>query len=807
MRAQFLPLLRSVLASASIFLVVLVWPVCASADEAVAPSAAYQLEVSINGQPTGLIASFTDTGDGRFSSPASELRQLGIAVPAEVRDEELIPLSSFRGLSYVYDEQKQTIAIETGDENRVRAAYDARGESSTTVVTPSDFGAVVNYDIFSTVSSADGFSDFSTDSFSGVNTTLDARITTPIGLFNQTAIVGSTLAGETDALRLESTYTFSDDENMVRWRGGDFISGGTAWSRPIRMGGAQAQRAFSMRPDLVTTPLPVASGSAAVPSTVDVYVNGIKAFSKDVAAGPYQIQNIPAISGSGTAQVVTRDASGKETIQSLAFYTSPQLLKPGLYDFSVESGLPRRNYGIESNDYGDGIIGMATLRAGITDWLTAETHAEGGEGLTNGGAGVVANVFDRGIVSGAASYSSSGKGQGYQLYGSASTRLGPVSIGVRSQHSFEEYDDLASLTATAFDGSSTIQRFATGGIAGGFFNYAPPRAVDSITISTPLIFDRSTISATYLRYETEDRETSQLVTATYTRPLVNNANLFATGFTDLDDTRSSGFYLGINMPLDNDISLAAGVARQNGGYGANIDASKQLGQEAGSWGWRLRDHEGEGGTRSAGLSYRAAAARAEVAAYQDGGGVRATGEVEGAVAVIGGDVYASNRIDDSFAVVDAHAPDVKVQRENLLVGQTNEDGKILVPNLVSYQKNRIAIDPLDLPMNTEMDTASHYVTPGYRSGLYVDFNVKAASANAIVILKDANGAFLQPGTEAKLEGSDEPILIGYDGQAFVKDLKAVNILHVTNGSQSCIVQFTYEPNSQTQPVLGPETCQ
>ncbi len=110
-------------------------------------------------------------------------------------------------------------------------------------------------------------------------------------------------------------------------------------------------------------------------------------------------------------------------------------------------------------------------------------------------------------------------------------------------------------------------------------------------------------------------------------------------------------------------------------------------------------------------------------------------------------------------------------------------------------------------MNTEMDTASHYVTPGYKSGLYVDFNVKAASPSALVILKDANGAFLQPGTEAKLEGSDEPILIGYDGQAFIKDLKAVNILHVTNGSQSCTVQFTYEAKGQAQPTLGPEVCQ
>ncbi|NEV03151.1 hypothetical protein, partial [Bradyrhizobium uaiense] len=41
-------------------------------------------------------------------------------------------------------------------------------------------------------------------------------------------------------------------------------------------GGLQAQRDFALRPDLITAPLATIGGSAAVPSTVDVYVNNIK---------------------------------------------------------------------------------------------------------------------------------------------------------------------------------------------------------------------------------------------------------------------------------------------------------------------------------------------------------------------------------------------------------------------------------------------------------------------------------------------------------------------------------------------------
>jgi outer membrane usher protein len=40
-----------------------------------------------------------------------------------------------------------------------------------------------------------------------------------------------------------------------------------------------------MRPDLVTFPLPIVSGTAAVPSTVDVLVNGTRVLSSQAQPG------------------------------------------------------------------------------------------------------------------------------------------------------------------------------------------------------------------------------------------------------------------------------------------------------------------------------------------------------------------------------------------------------------------------------------------------------------------------------------------------------------------------------------------
>ena len=214
---------------------------------------------------------------------------------------------------------------------------------------------------------------------------------------------------------------------MISYGAGDIINGGLAWSRPIRMGGLQSQSNFSLRPDLITTPLPTLGGSAAVPSTVDVYVNNIKTFSQDVGTGPFSVSNVPLISGAGNAELVIRDSAGHETRSSSPFYASASLLAPGLSSWSVEAGLPRLSYGSTSDAYIESPLGSATLRRGICDGLTMEAHAEGGAGVANGGVGAVIKTGTIGVAAAAISGSSSA-GVGSQTYISYETRLLGIDI-------------------------------------------------------------------------------------------------------------------------------------------------------------------------------------------------------------------------------------------------------------------------------------------------------------------------------------------------------------------------------------------
>ena len=84
-----------------------------------------------------------------------------------------------------------------------------------------------------------------------------------------------------------------------------------SWAEAVRFGGIQFGTNYGIRPDLVTTPLLAATGTAVVPSTVDVFVNGKAVGSTEVPAGPFIVNQVPALNGSGDVSIVVRNALGQ----------------------------------------------------------------------------------------------------------------------------------------------------------------------------------------------------------------------------------------------------------------------------------------------------------------------------------------------------------------------------------------------------------------------------------------------------------------------------------------------------------------
>jgi outer membrane usher protein len=66
-------------------------------------------------------------------------------------------------------------------------------------------------------------------------------------------------------VRYDTTLLFTNEDDAMSWSVGDVISDALSWSSSVRMGGISVGRDFSLRPDLVTWPLPEFAGKRRYP--------------------------------------------------------------------------------------------------------------------------------------------------------------------------------------------------------------------------------------------------------------------------------------------------------------------------------------------------------------------------------------------------------------------------------------------------------------------------------------------------------------------------------------------------------------
>ncbi|ESY67541.1 fimbrial biogenesis outer membrane usher protein [Mesorhizobium sp. LNHC232B00] len=766
-----------------------------------------QLEVFINGAATNQIAAF-ESFDGRHLGAApDELRALGLDLGKQARPRgAIVMLDTVRGLGYRYEEREQRIFLTINGGLRGMISYDAAPGREASPDVRAGFGGVLNYNLFAASRQEPDASGFA---FSGASTTLDARAFSPVGTFGQSAILRLEDNGRADALRLDTAYTYSDPATLTTYQAGDAISGGFAWTRPIRIGGLQARRDFGLRTDLITQPLVSASGSAAVPSTVDVYVNELKTYSHPVDTGPFQITDIPVTTGGGQAVIVLRDAAGRETRTSVPFYASPNLLRPGLFDFSLEAGLPRLGYATTSDAYAvNQPVLSASLRKGIFDWLTLEAHAEASSGLLNGGLGIVTRTGSLGVASFAVAGSHGAAGGGLQSYASYEIRIGTLSVNASSQMTFGSYDDLASVSDRLQDGGTSGQAFFRllsfdPMAVGASTRSRPPKMVNSISFGTPLPFDSGSISASYIDLTPASGEGSRILTASYSRALPFGY-LNATAFAALGGRRNAGLFAGLSIPIGGNVMASTAISADKHGVDVIADVSKPLGEDPGSLGWRTSFSQDGSAEGSAAVSYRSSHGHAEAGVGRSISGTAATAQFDGAIATMGSGIFLTDRVDDSFAVVETGLPGVGVLFENRPAGVTDAKGRLLVPSLRSYQRNKIAIDTTNLPVDADVTTTQDIIAPADRAGVRVDFRVRTDVSAAVLVLSGPDGQPLEVGSHGTINGTQD-FVIGYDGRAYVKALARSNTVVSQTAKGSCRASFGYMTKANEQVVI-PVVC-
>jgi outer membrane usher protein len=776
-----------------------------------------ELDVVVNGHPIGQLGEFRDR-DGKLSATRTELDSLGFRLPpADLAKSPTaeIPLASLPGISYRVDERTQTVLILATDQAlKPVLLQPGSGTNLDDIPVRSGLGADLNYEMVGTFSNGQ----------SNAEALLDGHVFSPWGLLSASGIAAAGAAsGLPPFVRLDSTYSYTDVATMREYAAGDFINGGLDWSRPIRMGGIQIASDFSVRPDLVTFPVPTIAGQVAVPSSVDVLVNGVQLLSQNVPSGPFQINQLPVVTGTGDVSVITRNSAGQQTTETLPFYSSTLLLKPGLSSYSAEAGAVRLNYGLESDDY-QAPAASLTYRYGMSDWLTVEGHAEGtsgseemggysaGSGAMGGGGGAF-TIGHFGVASLDAAFSEFGGRHG-GLLAASFQRMSPLwSVSGSVQVASKDFADVAAAYGQpmpTFLGRAsvglTLPHLGSLGLAFVEVQQPTTNAVnDDPYATTPTVGSSFSLSPVSLVPEPH----VSLLSASYSRSVLDGrAFAYATAFDDLSSANSAGVMLGLTIPFGDRGSVSAGIGGGDNSSDETLQATEAA-NTVGDFGYQVLQGAGGQSQQLVSGSYKSPWGLINAAANRIDGQTAYRGEVQGSLALADDNLFAANTITDSFAVVDTdQTKGIEVLQENRPIGKTGPSGLMLVPDLVSFDVNHLGIDPNDVPLDAQMGTTTQWVRPQNHSGVVVHFPIHL-SHGALLRLVDGKGRFIPVGSSGHLvfPSLGQELAIGYDGEAFVTGLGPRNRFLVTlpDGGQ-CAASFSYKPKTGFLPQIGPIPC-
>lgn len=601
-------------------------------------------------------------------------------------------------------------------------------------------------------------------------------------------------------MRYDTTWRFDDEKSIYTVELGDIYSlNKNSWASSVRMGGIQIRKNYSIRPDLITYPLPQFKGEVGLPSTVDLFINGLKNSTDQLQPGPFLITNVPFINGRGEAVIVTKDAVGRQISTTVPFYVSGDLLKKGMLDYSVSLGTLRENYGLKNFDYGD-LVGSIDARYGLGNWLTGEFHLEGNDKTWNTGVGAVFKLYNYGVLNTSYTQSfieespfadKSDKDKGHQFTVGYQYQQNHFGFNVSHTKRSESFSNLATyyssdLSSTKSSENTNANIFISGRNSGtfglGYFNIKR----DNFT-STELL---------------------SLSWAPVLPKFMYGASVSLSANQDLNDKSWSGA-LQMTFPLGQTPSrMSAGHQYQeNGASSTYLNYSYQM-PTSGGVGVDLTHRFNEQGKdfNQAQVRYRNRYMNVDAGISGDNNYDQWYG-VSGSVVWMKNSLFFSNRLGESFALVTANKnANIPIRYENNLIGETNKNGYLFVPNVTPYYSAKYAIDPLNLPSNYSTPVIEQQISAKLGTGIVIDFPVKKVTS-ANIYLKLVDGSAVPVGSIVHQNGKDSTY-VGMDGMAYIEEVNPTNTLNVVLGDgSSCQAKFEAEINTIEIQSIANVVCQ
>lgn len=732
-------------------------------SQAAASDETLYLSISVNGIPVPGLFQIHKQGQDFLLSPA-DFKLLRLKTSEfQIINNEFI-LKSKSGFKLHYNDLQQQLDIQADTQwlggNQQLSAED-KNLISTDQLSPVVKGMALNYSLYGS------------DEHYGQNLSAYTQLRSfGIGPGNFSSSFNnrfsrSTSGTDQDFQRLMTSWTYNNPDKLLTLTVGDNYSGSQSWTNSVRFAGLSLSHNYSQQPDYNTTAKDILSDTVALPSTVDLYVQGVKQSSRQVEPGQFTLNTAPVFTGNSAAQVVITDINGQQRVVNLNLYGSDLLLTPGINVWSINAGWIRKDYSYRSFSYDHSLIAIGNARYGLTNNLTLEGHTEQGQPLQNGGAGVNYLLSPwLGVVH--SDYSvSQHQGMTGQQWG-----LG-----------WQWSNQRMTLSASHNQRSSTYADSSV--LEDGILSTRSDNAFMSWSVNPIGTVDVSWINRNF------SGENSQYVGLSWSRLFPHSISVSASLTRAMGENNDQSLYLSLSVPLSGTQYLNLSHNQDNQSVNNQLAWSKSLESGKPGWGASASISQGDNATTHLSYNYRSTWSDSELGYNHFGQQNNYYGSLAGAVGWFNGGIYATRQLGDAFAIVDTGGiANIPVYLSHNPVGKTDSHGRLFLNNLLPYYKNDITIDVLSLPEDYRALDTEKEVIPASGGGATANFSVYRTRA-VLLTTRAVDGKEVDFAAPVNVLTSDgqRPIkgtastIVGYGGEIYLENPPehGVVIVHLPGG--------------------------
>ena len=563
--------------------------------------------------------------------------------------------------------------------------------------------------------------------------------------------------------------------------------------------GASYRKKYSMATYFTKYPSVSVDGLLRTPSKVNIFANGVLVRSEMLPPGEFSISNLPNLYGSGHLELEVTDAFGRTTRQEIPYYVSTRLLRVGLHDFMYTIGFKRDSLTAPRPKYDDNPAVLGFHRYGFTRYFTGGFRFEISDQLKN--VGLSTNILLGSFGEAEAGFSASDNqtNTGTESF----FRYGFTSRYVHGRYSYKQRTRYYNVISNIGHIYESIKTEAKQSVGVGFHGL-PFGALS-------LGYD---ITGSYS--QPKDKAYSVI----YSLRIAKQASLLvrATRTEDINGETSDAFVISINAALGDRISGNANYSEDEDNIKESAYLQKALPVGEG-FGGRIRIERTEpkqGDNRETNLGDGSVKIKTR---YLSINGDYFMGEIEdtyqsqiaGSLAFVDNDFYLTRPIQDSFGLAKVDGlDDVRVYFSNEIVGKT-KNGRLIIPNLVSYADNHISIEGQDVPVDRALKNTSRRLSPKFRTGSVALFDVERFQGFFGYIYLEDHGKRKTADFASLIlqrQGQSFDTVVGKGGEFYLENLGSGNYsAQIKLDGEVC--QFRLEiPESEIMMVeLGDHVCQ